>query len=117
MAQHRVRLMHRIAVDWVADTFGLRTPGARTRHENARFRATARAAALHDRARAGAAHDRASARAARRPDRARAAARANARARPARLHAQRGEPRILRGSQARIGRLLGQDGGQDGGQS
>ena len=52
MAQHRVRLMHRIAVDWVADTFGLRTPGARTRHEKARFRATARAAALHERARA-----------------------------------------------------------------
>ena len=95
--------MHRIAVDWVADTFGLRTPDARTRHENARFRAATAA---------GAAHDRASARAARRPDRAPAAARANARARPARLHAQRGEPRILRGWQARIGRLLGQDGGQ-----
>ena len=49
MAQHRVRLMHRIAVDWVADTFGLRTPDARTRHENARFRAGARAVAWHDR--------------------------------------------------------------------
>jgi hypothetical protein len=87
MAQHRVRLMHRIAVDWVADTFGLRTPGARTRHENARFRATARAAALHDRARAG------------------------AQALPARLHAARGEPRVLRGWQARIGRNAGQDRG------
>ena len=52
MTQHRVRLMHRIAVDWVADTFGLRTPDARTRHENARFQAGARAAAVHARARA-----------------------------------------------------------------
>jgi hypothetical protein len=91
MAQHRVRLMHRIAVDWVADTFGLRTPGARTRHENARFRAGARAVARHDRAQAR--------------------ARANARALPARLHAGRGEPRVLRGGQARIARRAGQDGG------
>ena len=91
MAQHRVRLMHRIAVDWVADTFWLRAPGARTRHENARFRATARAAAVHDRARAR--------------------AQAGARALPARLHAARGEPRVLRGWQARIGRHAGQDRG------
>ena len=89
MAQHRVRLMHRIAVDWVADTFGLRTPGARTRHENARFRAGARAAAVHDRARA----------------------QASARALPDRLHAARGEPRVLKGWQARIGRNAGQDRG------
>jgi hypothetical protein len=82
MAQTRVRLLHRMVVDWVADTFGLRTPDARTRHENARFRAEARTAAWHARARAGAL--------------------------PARLHARRGEPRILKGWQARIGRKLGQ---------
>jgi hypothetical protein len=45
MAQSRVRLLHRISVDWVADTFGLRTPDAPTRHENARFRARASARA------------------------------------------------------------------------
>ena len=91
MTQHRVRLMHRIAVDWVADTFGLRTPDARTRHENARFRAGARAAAVHARARAR--------------------AQAGARVLPARLHAARGEPRVLQGWQARIGRAAGQDRG------
>jgi hypothetical protein len=91
MAQHRVRLMHRIAVDWVADTFGLRTPDARTRHENARFRAGARAVAWHDRVQARAT--------------------ANARALPARLHAERGGPRVLKGWQGRIARQAGQDGG------
>lgn len=93
-AGHTVRLRHRIAVDWVADTFGLRTPAARTRHENARDRAGLRAARLHERARA--------------------AARANAAALPARLHAERGEPRVLRAWQARIGRLAGRDGDQRG---
>lgn len=92
MALTRVRLQHRMLVDWAADTFGLRTPDAHTRHENPRFRAEARTAAWHARAQAR--------------------ARANAAARPARMHAQRGEPRILKGWQARIGRLLGQDGGQ-----
>lgn len=91
MAQHKVRLMHRIAVDWVADTFGLRSPGARTRHENARFRAGARAAAWHDRARVR--------------------AQASARVLPARLHAGRGEPRVLKAWQARTGRRIGQDRG------
>jgi hypothetical protein len=91
MAQHRVWLMHRIAVDWVADTFGLRSPDARTRHENARFRARARAAAWHGRARVR--------------------AQASAKTLPARLHAGRGEPRVLQGWQARIGRRAGQDRG------
>jgi hypothetical protein len=47
MAQNRVGLMHRIAVDWVADTFHLRTPDARTRHAQARDRAAERAARMH----------------------------------------------------------------------
>jgi hypothetical protein len=89
MAQHTVRLLHRIAVDWAADTFGLRTPSARTRHENSRDRAGLRAARLHERART--------------------AARANAAALPARLHAERGEARVLKAWQARIGRLAGRD--------
>lgn len=89
MAQHTVRLLHRIAVDWVADTFGLRTVDARTRHENARDRAGIRAARLHERASA--------------------VARANAGALPARLHAERGEPRVLKAWQARIGKLVGRD--------
>jgi hypothetical protein len=47
-----VRLLHRIAVDWTADTFGLRGRGsARSRHDRARDRAAALArrgpAALH----------------------------------------------------------------------
>lgn len=94
MAEHRVRLLHRIAVDWVADTFGLRTPSVRTRHDNAR--------------------DRAGLRAARRHERARTAARANAAALPARLHVERGEPRVLTGWQGRIGRLAGRDGDERG---
>jgi RimJ/RimL family protein N-acetyltransferase len=92
MAQHKIRLLHRVAVDWVADTFGLHTPDARTRHENARYRAAARAVRLHDRGRAR--------------------AQASARALPDRLHVQRGEPRILKGWQARIGRMAGQNGDQ-----
>jgi hypothetical protein len=64
-----IRLLHRIAVDWAADTFGLRDPSARERHEAARDRAYARASRL-----------------------------------PSALHRRR-EPRLLRGWQARIGRL------------
>jgi hypothetical protein len=78
MAQNRVGLMHRIAVDWVADTFHLRTPDARTRHAQARDRAADRAAASHHRASQRAA------------------------ALPAKLHVHR-EPRILKGLQKRIG--------------
>ncbi|MGA3153953.1 MAG: hypothetical protein ACLPN6_28615 [Streptosporangiaceae bacterium] len=96
MSQHRARLLHRIAVDWAADTFGLRTPDARVRHEDARFRASVRAAALHERAQTR--------------------ARANA-ALPARLHAGRGEPRVLTGWQDRIGRLAGRGARQASGQS
>jgi hypothetical protein len=81
-----------MTVDWVADTFALHSPDARTRHENARFRAEARTAAWHARARAR--------------------AQASARALPARLHGQRREPRVLKGWQARIGRMAGQDRGQ-----
>jgi hypothetical protein len=51
-----IRLLHRIAVDWTADTFGLRGQSARVRHEAARDRAYTRAqrlsAALHGRVRA-----------------------------------------------------------------
>jgi hypothetical protein len=38
-----IRLLHRIAVDWTADTFGLRAQSARARHDAARDRAYARA--------------------------------------------------------------------------
>ena len=39
-----IRLLHRVAVDWTADTFGLRGRGsARSRHEDARDRAHAAA--------------------------------------------------------------------------
>ena len=89
MTWQSIRLRHRIAVDWAADTFGLRGADARTRHESARFAARARASGRHDRA-AG-------------------RARANARALPARLNAERGEPRVLRAWQARIARLAHQD--------
>jgi hypothetical protein len=45
-----IRLYHRVAVDWVADTFGLRGPGsARARHDRARDRAHALARRLPDR--------------------------------------------------------------------
>jgi hypothetical protein len=44
-----IRLLHRIAVDWTADTFGLRGRGsARARHEDARDRAHALARSLPD---------------------------------------------------------------------
>ena len=49
MPQGNVRLLHRIAVDWVADTFGLRGRGsARSRHDAARVRAHALARRLPD---------------------------------------------------------------------
>jgi len=44
-----IRLLHRVAVDWTADTFGLRGRGsARSRHENARDRAYTAAQRLPD---------------------------------------------------------------------
>jgi hypothetical protein len=44
-----IRLLHRIAVDWTADTFGLRGQGSvRSRHEGARDRAHALARRLPD---------------------------------------------------------------------
>jgi hypothetical protein len=44
-----IRVFHRIAADWVADTFGLRGRGsARSRHDDARDRAYARARRLPD---------------------------------------------------------------------
>ena len=44
-----IRLLHRIAVDWAADTFGLRGGGsAGSRHEDARDRAHALARRLPD---------------------------------------------------------------------
>jgi hypothetical protein len=91
MSRQTIRLLHRISVDWVADTFGLRATSPRTRHEDARYRARGRADARHDRGRAR--------------------AQANARALPARLHAERAEPRVLTAWQARIGRRLRPGGG------
>jgi len=41
-----VRLLHRVAVDWTADTFRLRGQSARVRHDAARDRAYARARRL-----------------------------------------------------------------------
>jgi hypothetical protein len=47
MPVRTIRLLHRIAVDWTADTFGLRARGsARSRHEDARDRAHALAQRL-----------------------------------------------------------------------
>jgi hypothetical protein len=47
MSERTIRLYHRIAVDWVADTFGLRGQGsAQARHERARDRAYALARRL-----------------------------------------------------------------------
>jgi hypothetical protein len=47
MPAQTIRLLHRIAVDWTADTFGLRGPGsARSRHDDARDRARALARRL-----------------------------------------------------------------------
>lgn len=40
MPMRTLCLLHRVAVDWTADTFGLRDRGsARSRHEDARDRA------------------------------------------------------------------------------
>jgi hypothetical protein len=51
VALRTIRLLHRIAVDWTADTFRLRGRSARSRHDDARDRAHALArrlpAALH----------------------------------------------------------------------
>jgi hypothetical protein len=41
-----IRLLHRIAVDWTADTFHLRGRSARSRHNDARDRAHALARRL-----------------------------------------------------------------------
>jgi hypothetical protein len=53
VAVRTIRLLHRVAVDWAADTFGLRGCSARSRHDDARDRAHALArrvpAALHRR--------------------------------------------------------------------
>ena len=47
MPAQTIRLLHRIAVDWTADTFGLRGRGsARSRHDDARDRARALARRL-----------------------------------------------------------------------
>ena len=88
MPAQTIRLLHRIAVDWTADTFGLRGHGsARARHDDARDRAHALARRLPDRL-----HQR-----------------EHALAR--RLHQPR-RPRVLRSWQERIGRLAARDGGQ-----
>ncbi|HUA30450.1 MAG TPA: hypothetical protein VMC03_16325 [Streptosporangiaceae bacterium] len=79
-----VRLYHRVAVDWVADTFGLRGEGsARARHDRARDRAHALASSAQAR------HER---------------ARALARKLPDRLH-RPSEPRALKSWQARIAQV------------
>jgi hypothetical protein len=50
MSERTIRLCHRIAVDWVADTFGLRGQGsAQARHERARDQAHVMARRLPDR--------------------------------------------------------------------
>jgi hypothetical protein len=92
MSERTIRLYHRIAVDWVADTFGLRGAGsARARHERARDRAHALARRL--------------------PDRLHEEGNALARVLPERLHRPR-EPRVLRSWQARIGRAGAADRGR-----
>jgi hypothetical protein len=49
MPRRTIRLLHRVAVDWTADTFGLRGGGsARSRHESSRDRAYALARRLPD---------------------------------------------------------------------
>ena len=50
MPPQTIRLYHRIAVDWVADTFGLRGDGSATaRHDRAQYRAHTLARRLPDR--------------------------------------------------------------------
>jgi hypothetical protein len=46
MPTSTIRLLHRIAVDWTADTFGLRSRSAEDRHDAARDRAHALARRL-----------------------------------------------------------------------
>jgi hypothetical protein len=46
MPVQTIRLLHRVAVDWAADTFGLRGRSARSRHDDARDRAHALARRL-----------------------------------------------------------------------
>jgi hypothetical protein len=89
MPGQTIRLLHRIAVDWTADTFGLRGRSARARHDDARDRAHAFAHRL--------------------PGRLHQRAHALARSLPDRLH-QPCPPRVLRSWQERIGRLAARDG-------
>lgn len=87
MPARTIRLQHRIAVDWTADTFGLRRHGsgsARSRHDDTRDRAHALARRL--------------------PDRLHQKAHALARRLADTLHRPR-QPQALRSWQERIGRL------------
>jgi hypothetical protein len=80
MSVRDIRLLHRIAVDWTADTFGLRDrPAGRARNEAAAFRAGRRHARTGSGGQARAVNAAAAVRAAER-------------------HARR-EPRVLRGWQ------------------
>jgi len=92
MPGQTIRLLHRIAVDWTADIFGLRGRSARARHDDARDRAHALARRL--------------------PDRLHPRAHAVAQRLPGRLHQTRPPrpPRVLRPWQERIGRLAARDG-------
>jgi hypothetical protein len=92
MPGQTIRLLHRIAVDWTADTFGLRGRSARARHDQARDRAHALARRL--------------------PDRLHRRTHALAQDLPDRLHQPRPSrpPRVLRSWQERIGRLAARDG-------
>jgi hypothetical protein len=97
MSVRNLRLLHRVAVDWTADTFGLRErPSGREYNEAAAYRA----ARLHGRSRddARGVNQAAAARAAQRHARVRDRSQAAARVLPARLHQHR-EPRVLRGWQ------------------
>jgi hypothetical protein len=51
MIARNIRLAHRVAVDWTADTFGLRGKSAQERHDEARYRAYQRHEEIHERAR------------------------------------------------------------------
>jgi len=79
MSLRTIRLLHRIAVDWTADTFGLRGPSARSRHDHARDQAHALARRLPDTL-----HQ-------------------------SRQSPQSRQPRVLRSWQERIGRLATRD--------
>jgi hypothetical protein len=82
MITRNIRLAHRIAVDWSADTFGLRAKSAQERHDEARYRAYQRHEKVHERVRE------------------------LARRLPQALHQPR-EQRVLRAWQARIAGLAG----------